>query len=419
MRRAVLFLVFLFIVMNGGCSLGSEAFPQNLLRSQSFLEEYDVQPEYVMSENTFYNDHSVYYTCMNDWLYYYDTKTGSGGKVCGKAECNHDTASCNAYLGEGVSGVQVYDGKLYWLVLSFGGVNETIPEIYRSDPNGENRERYRVLEGNASIGNCRFYIHRGSVYVGFVAGAVEAGDVENELRITRYSMENPDDPGEEVLTQPGPYSTIGCWCRFYRDKLYIRVRNPLSLEERPTPYQDDLYVYDMVDKELRNIWSDQVSNSMRDATMTESGLEFLNYRTTGDHIFVNTEDQWPVWRSEYSFETGEMKSEEEHAMDPGYTVVYWVEGHYIAFRSTWIGEEEKASYRIYDESWTVLGEGELEGSPYIIGADEKGILLQTGVGMPKTGLYRIPWDNPSVMETLIQADTRAMSDGVLISRERV
>ena len=123
-------------------------------------------------------------------------------------------------------------------------------------------------------------------------------------------------------------STIGCWCRFYRDKLYIRVRNPLDLTESPTPYQHDLYVYDIVDKELQNIWSAQVSNSMRNVTMTESGLEFLNYRTTGDHIFVNTEDQWSVWRSEYSFETGKMKNEEEHAMEPGYTVVYWVEGHY-------------------------------------------------------------------------------------------
>ena len=408
MRKVTVFFIFLFIVMNGGC--GSEALSKNPLRSQSFLEEYDVQPEYVMSENTFYNDHSVYYTCMNDWLYYYDTKTGSGGKVCGKAECNHDTDSCNAYLGEIVSGIQVYDGKLYWT----SGI-----VLYRSDLNGENREVYRVLEGSSVNMNCRFYIHRGSVYVSFIAIGVEEGDARNELRIMRYSMEDRDAPGERVLTQPGPYSTIGCWCRFHRDKLYIRVRNPLSLEERPTPYQDDLYVYDMVDKELRNIWSDQVSNSMRDATMTESGLEFLNYRTTGDHIFVNTEDQWPVWRSEYSFETGEMKSEEEHAMEPGYTVVYWVEGHYIAFRSTGRGEAERASYRVYAEDWTVLGEGEIEGGPYIIGAAEKGILLKIGVGMAESGLYRIPWDTPSVMETLIQADMRVMSDGVLISRESI
>ena len=394
MRKVTVFFIFLFIVMNGGC--GSEAFPQNLLRSQSFLEENDVQPEYVMSENTFYNDHSVYYTCMNDWLYYYDTKTGSSGKVCGKAECNHDTASCNAYLGEIVSGVQVYDGKLYWT----SGI-----VLYRSDLNGENREIYRVLEGSAVNMSCRFYIHRGSIYVSFIAIGVEEGDARNELRITRYSMEDRDASEEEVFTQTYPYSNIEYWCRFYRDKLYIRVCEPLELIEGSTPYQHDLYVYDIVDKELQNIWSAQDSNSMRNVTVTESGLEFLNYRTTGDHIFIDTEDQWPVWRSEYSFETGEMKSEEEHAMDPGYTMVYWVEGHYIAFRNTWIGEEEKASYRIYDESWTVLGEGELEGSPYIIGADEKGILLQTGVGMPKTGLYRIPWDNPSVIEPLIQIES--------------
>ena len=407
MRKVTVFFIFLFIVMNGGC--GSEALSKNLLRSQSFLEEYDMQPEYVMSENTFYNDHSVYYTCMNDWLYYYDTKTGSSGKVCGKAECNHDTASCNAYLGEIVSGVQVYDGKLYWM----SGV------LYRSDLNGENREIYRVLEGSAVNMSCRFYIHRGSIYVSFIAIGVEEGDARNELRITRYSMEDRDASEEEVFTQTYPYSNIEHWCRFYRDKLYIRVCEPLELIEGPTPYQHDLYVYDIADKELQNIWSTQDSDRLRNVTVTEDGLEFLHFRMTGDYIFINTEDQWPVWRSEYSFETGEMKSEEEHAMDPGYTVVYWVEGHYIAFRSTWIGEEEKASYRIYDESWTVLGEGELEGSPYIIGADEKGILLQTSVGMPKTGLYRIPWDNPSVMETLIQADTRAMSDGVLISRESI
>ena len=92
-------------------------------------------------------------------------------------------------------------------------------------------------------------------------------------------------------------------------------------------------------------------------------------------------------------------------MDPGYTMVYWVEGHYIAFRNTWIGEEEKASYRMYDESWHVLGEGEMEGRPYIIGADEKGILLKIGVGMAESGLYRIPWDNPSVIEPLIQIES--------------
>ena len=74
---------------------------------------------------------------------------------------------------------------------------------------------------------------------------------------------------------------------------------------------------------------------------------------------------------------------------------------------------------MYAEDCTVLGECEIVGGPYIIGADEKGILLKIGVGMAESGLYRIPWDTPSVMETLIQADMRVMSDGVLISRESI
>ena len=54
---------------------------------------------------------------LGGWVYYYDTKSEQGEGL--QVECSHDTVECNAYLGITVPGIQVYNGKLYWIVAAF------------------------------------------------------------------------------------------------------------------------------------------------------------------------------------------------------------------------------------------------------------------------------------------------------------
>ena len=49
------------------------------------------------------------------FLYYYDDATGEAIKLCGKATCKHNDASCNAYFGEYICPytIQYYDDRIY------------------------------------------------------------------------------------------------------------------------------------------------------------------------------------------------------------------------------------------------------------------------------------------------------------------
>ena len=58
-----------------------------------------------------YSDDGLYYM-KADRLYFFDANTQKSAVVCSKANCNHDSEDCNAYI-EGANMFMYYDGYVY------------------------------------------------------------------------------------------------------------------------------------------------------------------------------------------------------------------------------------------------------------------------------------------------------------------
>ena len=78
----------------------------------------------------------VYFRVVEDeksYLMYMDNSSDEVIKLCGRPDCTHDNADCNAYL-PACNGLSYYNGYLY----AFYGV-DTESKLIRMDPDGSNR----------------------------------------------------------------------------------------------------------------------------------------------------------------------------------------------------------------------------------------------------------------------------------------
>ena len=393
-RVGMAFVLFLFSLAIA-CQPSISETAESMLSSDKYLEAYDVPIGYENAEGLFAKHDTTYYACFDNWMYYFDTKTQRSGKLCGKVECTHEDGDCNAYLGDIIVGsFQIYDQKIYWL----GEL------LYRMDLDGENREEYRVMDDMGEL-DPRCYLHRGSIYMCGIEHNVKGANVTYTVRISRYSIENAEAEPETVLEQECQYIPKYI-CRFYRDKLYVLIDARLGME-LSEGYKRDLYEYDIVHKELKNVWSSQDQAHTRSVSINNEGLEILNLSTDQYTMFTDPELACTLWKSQYHFADQSMTEMERYETEPGYTDQSMIENWVITSQIDVIVQEEnrvdvKTKYRIYDQNWDLSGTGEYEGLASMIGEDSMGLLILTDIGSPCKALYRIPYDNMDTVEILIQ-----------------
>ena len=105
-RMITLLLTLLLLFALPGC--GSETEADASLDSDRAFIHYGLFEQACATEDT------VYFT-SGDLIHYYDKTTGISGILCGKAECEHSTATnstCNAYIGSVSQKLQLYNGRL-------------------------------------------------------------------------------------------------------------------------------------------------------------------------------------------------------------------------------------------------------------------------------------------------------------------
>ena len=93
------------------------------------------------------------------YLCYYDCDSDTGGILCGKPQCNHNSTSCNAYLGEGNKwGPVCYNNKIYWIADEEGKKT-----LYCCALDGSEHRKVFVFKDQEHFptGNTFFTIHRG------------------------------------------------------------------------------------------------------------------------------------------------------------------------------------------------------------------------------------------------------------------
>jgi hypothetical protein len=110
------------------------------------------------AENGYY-----FMTNTGSYIMYFDIESNEVIPVCAKADCAHNTESCNAYVGDEkkVSGIYYYQGYLYYMPVKNG-----MAVLTRMDASGGDRKEIAELIPNEGNNNfIQLMFHGDCVYV--------------------------------------------------------------------------------------------------------------------------------------------------------------------------------------------------------------------------------------------------------------
>ena len=193
---------------NGQETLSAEM-TEGLMTEKNSAVDYTVTTQYdhdratchpqtrcAMTEDTVYFLTSMYHTGTSCSLCYYDKRTGSSGPLCGKAECLHNNADCDAYIGNNFAGqgLSYYDGKLYILRESESSSN--CFQILSVNTDGTGRKEIREVELPAymsgSLDDRYVQFHRGYMFFSGTSYQVEDGIQYNITYLYAYPLESDE-----------------------------------------------------------------------------------------------------------------------------------------------------------------------------------------------------------------------------------
>ena len=190
------------------------------------------------TEDTFY-----YVLWQNKLIRYADKATGISGPLCGKPECTHDNAGCNAYLSDTAWGLTNYDGRLYWV-----GTNG-YRYLYSSALDGTDRRVVRELDREitgSSLSGSQVQFHRGYLYWAHYSNVVVNGVAQQVARVFAFSLD-PDEEGFVIFEEEN-YGWMSV--QPYLGGLYIAT---IDGEVDRTDYDLVLYRWDIRTREMEEL----------------------------------------------------------------------------------------------------------------------------------------------------------------------
>ena len=356
----------------------------------------DVQSEYATSNGSLCKEGNVYYATANKRLFYYDEATKTSGLLCGRADCNHEDMSCDAYIDPSGAGIQIYQEKIYWI--------ENLSFLCRMDLDGRNHEQVQLLTRPDNhplmVGlNPRFSIYGDHLYVSVVKEKVTAGKAENEVSVYRYNMADLDAEAHEVFRK----NYLGgqeCnyHCRFYQDMIYIMV--DYGGVGNDGQFEGELYQYDLKKESLAQLWAGGLHGHVFNVVVNEEGVHVLankgiyegETRRTSSRVYT------------YGVEEQNMQISEvvDIPQEEGFLGTGFENGYFMFLPGVLRG----SPYRIYDWDGNLLREGKVSGNfLYCIGCDDTGWLFKQDDSNYPIWSYkviRIPFDPEEEEEILIR-----------------
>ena len=243
------------------------AFSYTLFDSKEYLEDYDVDPNYMLPDTAFASAGDNYFGIIRTKRGYkvlnYDENTGETVPVCAVEGCDHTSGSvCTALQFPTYSGVSVYDGRVYWASLDkddldFISVKSTLFD--GSDYQVHKRVPSEVL----CDFNTQTYVraHRGYMYF---AGLINSGD-GYRLRITAEEL---TEDGESFTVFEIPEGNVGYnWSmQIYANTIYIFVPkfeydkdgNIVRDEDGNRVWTDVVYAYDINTRKIKELYSGHI-----------------------------------------------------------------------------------------------------------------------------------------------------------------
>ena len=378
------FIFFAFIlILFSSCTVSKDYILEDRFRTEEELPGFDMQNEYAPSAGSVCRSGSVYYyyDMLKHYIYYYDESTGTSGKLCGKAECTHDTRECNAYSN---GCIQIYDGKLYFIGDTGG--------LYRMDLSGNNREFVMVVRNlNGSDSKC--FIHRGYVYSSVITSEVAKGKASSTFSLYQQRLGQTD-----TLTEITKKSFEGVAFHYWiirGNRLYLSLG---ELDSDSKSVQNELSCYHIQTGELETLWSDRTDYFISQLIADDTGINMM-------------QDQLTMTESYFVRFDLESRSIQQLLNSPDPIMPA---GCFSQDKVMWYGtrssmeEGKPPQYQILDVQGSLISEGyfpsETQNKPVFFirwGGDEKGFLFNLyNMENNVSKLMRIPYEDKEI-ETLI------------------
>ncbi len=377
----------------GSGTFGSDQSPGQYDSDQNWTH-IGTGTEFYKAGNTVYFGTRYLFGVNENGIHYADTLSGISGFLCGKPECRHGGATCNAYLpSDNCEGLSCYDGHLYWV----GRDNAGNCHVYRSAPDGTDRETVRKLDKELFLkpgGYRNVLFHRGYVFlcgqtnqvsdgVPFWGGLVYAAPLSGDGEDTVILDKTCDDPALKCNY------AMQAW----GGGLYI-----MEYTWKDSVYTLTLYRWDTATQALSTLFTGEIPFTPWEMRVREDG------------VYFSTSSDGKIYR--YSFESKEITlSGDMNANGGDFSMPILGDDRVISFSAP---DGEIPVLRVTDFRGTVLYDGEMTVPPAgdglrafsVCGADQTDLYLMAlfGIGSENgsaeliavsltTGEYRSLWSS--------------------------
>jgi hypothetical protein len=361
-KLAALLMVSLSIFLVG-CHQGTDYVLQEEFRTEDYMPDFDMQMQYKPDTSTgICKVDDIYYFSAypSEYIYYVDEAQNISEKLCGKPECDHESQSCNAYIGRAYGGtLQVYDGRLYFVDRS--GI------LYRMNMDGTERER--VMQIDIGNGDLALVIHRGYVYVKQINTEIVNGQTSYKMLILQYVLGDQESK-KELYTKSCDQGYIECTWVLRANQMYLWVEE----KDGGIVYETGFYQYNLADGTIETLREEEAAEwRMRDVQAREDGFTLI----------MRSEEEQAFQSIFYDYEKKEWTENFEIKEEDPFTMFCIGPEQYICFPYYLQGEEP--TYDRYDKNGVYMESGTfseqiagLSGYRVLInsyGADESGNLL--------------------------------------------
>lgn len=229
------------------------------------------------AENGYYYLH---YDGNNLFVKYFDEATKRSVPVCAKAECSHNSKTCNAWLDtdEYLSSPIYYYNKNIYVVRVDGGMAKLVS--IKAD--GSDRKDIAQLFANDRVTSISMVFHNGYVYAYDHIGHIGSSDSGKEI-IKKINI--ADGSSENIVEYEGQNSAV-MGARSYGDKLFYKIfKYSVDRQTLKADMDFQLYYYDYNKKETQKVSDMNICDFFVD---TDNGI--LYYFVTGKGLYSQALD---------------------------------------------------------------------------------------------------------------------------------